>query len=297
MKNFLLSVLVLFSAILHAQTYCLTITFASSTPTTRTYNYTLTASEAVDASVFVEGTNNLTGFAVIGGPNSASMSGSFVLDITGVGSNYSYTVSDALPFGVITAATGAPVTEICGALPVSLIEFLATPKEQEVQLHWTVSLQRQIRHYEVEGSGDGRNFKKLGQLTATQTQAEQAFYAFTDQKPLSGPNYYRLRIVDQDGSFSYSPIRMVTFGAGNTVQILPNPTKGAVEVMFTAATEGSTTVNVLDMSGRLLQTRTIERQRGSNNVSIDLGGLAQGVYWIALLDETGTKSYRVVRAD
>lgn len=309
--TFLFFLLVLCFRLNGQNAYCFTVTEVSSNANSVTFSFQLIHNVAAgaDYSINISGTNGLASNAgtfnnYLAGANDVAMvpgahTGTFTFTKTGA-SPYTIFVDESLPeYGVVIANTSTLIPKDCNnpALPILLKSFTAKPVEYKSLLNWETSAEVLSSHYEVERSSNGIQFAKIGRVIAAGSVRSAKTYEYTDENPLPGVNYYRLRMVDKDDKFAYSHIAEVNFEDDIAVQILPNPTKGAVELMFTASTEGSTTVNVLDISGRLLQTRTIERQRGSNSVSLDLGSLAQGVYWIALLDETGTKSYRVVRAE
>jgi hypothetical protein len=105
---------------------------------------------------------------------------------------YSLYQKPPAPGGVILA---------CGALPVQLLTFTAELALGTVRLQWTVAQEVNLAGYEVERSVDGVQFGYLSRVTATGARA----YAAPDQVRV-GPQYYRLRLVDTDATFTYSPV-------------------------------------------------------------------------------------------
>lgn len=93
------------------------------------------------------------------------------------------------------------------SLPVSLLSFTAQAQGQKVITAWQVAGERNFSRYEVERSATALNFSSIGKVSASGATA----YQFTDPHPLPGANYYRLRLVDQDGSATYSKVVVVSF--------------------------------------------------------------------------------------
>lgn len=87
-------------------------------------------------------------------------------------------------------------------LPVKLISFTGTRIDPTIRLQWKVANETLFDYYQVERSLDGRSFTSIGNVPGT----GQDQYEFVDPFPLPGINYYRIRMVDRDGSFSYSKV-------------------------------------------------------------------------------------------
>lgn len=91
---------------------------------------------------------------------------------------------------------------LSSSLPVQLISFTGTRNDLKISLQWKVANETSFDFYQVERSLDGITFNSIGKLPGTM----QDQYQFDDPFPLPGTNYYRLKMVDQDGSFKYSKI-------------------------------------------------------------------------------------------
>ncbi len=96
----------------------------------------------------------------------------------------------------------------CTPLPVQLVSFTAEPVAGAVALRWRTAQEVNAARYEVERSADGLLFAPLSQQPARGAGT----YAATD-KARPGTQYYRLRLVDADASFSYSPVAVVNGAA------------------------------------------------------------------------------------
>ena len=116
----------------------------------------------------------------------------------------------------------------CIPLPVKLISFAGRNIGAGNRLEWQTVGGIRTDFFEIERSNDSRNFDALGSINGNGNSAPIHSYAFIDQQPLSGINYYRLRQTDNDGSSTYSQIIAITsVPPGNfSVTIYPNPSSG-----------------------------------------------------------------------
>jgi hypothetical protein len=112
-------------------------------------------------------------------------------------------------------------------MPVHLVSFTGQQLNGQVQLKWQSSAEENTSHFEVEKSADGKNFSQLLTRKAQGNSASLVSYNAIDNNPLSGTSYYRLKMVDLDGTFEYS--KLVAVSAEGTLQVraYPNPSKGS----------------------------------------------------------------------
>jgi hypothetical protein len=91
-------------------------------------------------------------------------------------------------------------------LPVELIYFQAQPLGEKVELAWQTAWERNSWEFVVQRSHDLQEFSDLGTVAASGDTQSRNTYAFVDEAPLPGANYYRLRLVDADGTHEYSKV-------------------------------------------------------------------------------------------
>ncbi len=162
-------------------------------------------------------------------------------------------------------------------LPVELTAFTAEAKNAAVQLAWRTASEKSSAWFEIERSHDGQVFTKIGQQAAQGTKVSTTDYTFLDAQPGAAVVYYRLRQVDVDGTFSYSPVRSVAVGGKAMLALFPNPTTGVATL--TGAQPG-TLVQVYDALGREVLAATAD---ATGSVALLLpSGLASGVYVVRL---------------
>lgn len=109
-------------------------------------------------------------------------------------------------------------------LPVELTYFRGQVFDNQVQLSWETAWERNAAHFDVQRSSDLKEFVTLKTLTATGNTRERSRYVFTDEMPLPGPIYYRLRQTDMDGKYEFSKIISVDFQtASPQIWVFGNP--------------------------------------------------------------------------
>jgi hypothetical protein len=117
-------------------------------------------------------------------------------------------------------------------LPVDLTYFKAEHVENKVNMTWETAWEKNSDEFVVERSSDMVRFEEIGSLPASGETTGRTQYSFTDETPLSGVSYYRLRMVDRDQSFSFSPTRDVLIhDLSARLEVSPNPaTTGNIRI-------------------------------------------------------------------
>lgn len=159
-------------------------------------------------------------------------------------------------------------------LPVFIEAFTAVPAGQNVQLKWNVSAEQLVASYLVEYSTDASNWTALGSVPAT--GASQ--YSYLHLSPVKGANFYRIRAVDLDGSYRFTPVRSVYLQKGNNLLVYPNPTdNGLIYVRMPELIVGkSVTVTVFALNGQ--QVTRVYLAAATQTEQLKLSGLAKGQY-------------------
>ncbi|WP_264793694.1 T9SS type A sorting domain-containing protein [Aureispira anguillae] len=170
-------------------------------------------------------------------------------------------------------------------LPIELFEFEAEKGIEylTINTYWVTKTELNGSHFEVEWSKNGgATFSKVGEVKAVGNSTSQQAYSFLHENPIIGHNYYRLKCVDLDGSFSYSKIRVVELLGNhvNPIIVFPNPTKDVVTIQCTALTTDAQ-LELMDESGKLISIRTMPK--GSTTQKLSLEELPTGIYLLRLI--------------
>jgi serine protease len=177
---------------------------------------------------------------------------------------------------------------ITGALPVTLLSFSSRNTDTGHLLKWEVTGESNSAYYLVERSYDAKVFGQIGQVAVTKESGQKG-YTFTDPMPLQGINYYRLKMVDADGSYAYSFI--VAQKSETTAQAItafPNPVTVESEVQISLAGIGNETVTVhlTNQMGQIVRRYLVKGGGKVSSFKIPASFFA-GTYYISCFNETG----------
>ncbi|HMP91406.1 MAG TPA: T9SS type A sorting domain-containing protein [Phnomibacter sp.] len=184
----------------------------------------------------------------------------------------------------VVAEIYASRVERGGVLPLSLMEFDARPSQNTVQIHWEATNEVNLAYYVVEKSTDGQRFNLLGTLVAK--NAAQAQYNITDAYPAAGNNFYRLRSVDKDGSFSLSGIVRIAFTGKTTtiVRSYPNPVQHTLLIEMANMPTGNYTLRIADTKGRITTTRQLYMQSSFAQWTVPVQNMKPGLYLVQIVN-------------
>jgi len=174
--------------------------------------------------------------------------------------------------------------------PVELMYFKGAERNCEAILTWATATEINVSHFSIEESTNGTDFTTLGRVDAIGNSQTERTYTYTDEQ-LTANNYYRLRIVDNDGSQEFSEIVLVTASCASGVSIadvFPNPVNDAMSIRFNSDIDHETaTVVITDNLGRTVMTEGIQVFLGANVVELNVNALPQATYFITIQGENG----------
>ncbi|MCI4671722.1 MAG: PQQ-dependent sugar dehydrogenase [Bacteroidia bacterium] len=167
------------------------------------------------------------------------------------------------------------------SFPIELSGFFAEADGPHVRLDWTTELEENASHFDIERAADGQNFGKIGQMEVNGRSRQGNEYDWLDKRPFLGPNYYRLKMIDTDGSFTYSEIRMVEM-TNTFISIYPNPVSRAKAAWLELSMEEALPVNVriFDLGGRMVSEETINSNSKQFKTRLNTSQLEAGTYMI-----------------
>lgn len=170
-------------------------------------------------------------------------------------------------------------------LPIDLIDFYGKSALDGIKLNWLTTNEVNNSHFEVLKLDNNSNFNPIGRVGAKKELNSLNTYAFTDDKPNKGSNYYQLKQYDLDGKFSLSKIIEVNFDLKSSFVVYPNPAKiGETIKMTLLDTDGLVDIQLVDMYQRIIQQKTLNAS--VNNLELNTSGLAPGVYILKVKTKT-----------
>jgi photosystem II stability/assembly factor-like uncharacterized protein len=160
-------------------------------------------------------------------------------------------------------------------LGAELLQFSAAVRDQKVvDLTWVSANEENLAHYELQRSADGGTFLPLAELAAEGRSSLNQDYEYLDEAPLRGRSFYRLRMIDHDGTESFSDVRSVLFqGFAERVNIFPNPLPTGELLNIRTIDGGTYTLDLYTADGEQVGTYPV-----SGDTAIQLPELPAGVY-------------------
>ncbi|QCR23186.1 T9SS type A sorting domain-containing protein [Pontibacter sp. SGAir0037] len=166
-------------------------------------------------------------------------------------------------------------------LPIELISFKATTTNAGVTLQWKTATEIKNDRFEIERSKDGFAFEKIGTVKGAGTSNTEQNYQFTDAKAFwnSDIQYYRLKQIDENGSFEYSTIVFAQHATtAFKVVAMPNPFQGQITISLGVPESTKAFVTITAINGKsLLQEQHTTDASGALTLA-DLDALSPGFY-------------------
>lgn len=143
------------------------------------------------------------------------------------------------------------------------------------KLTFSTSTETNNSHFNIERSIDSRRWETLGHIAGAGTTQEQQEYSFLDKSPESGTNYYRIKQVDFDGTFSYSKIVSAVWGTKPKITTYPNPASEQLQIQGLETVNDQTIqIEVINLQGQILL------QQNWNQEAVSVRQLPKGSYLI-----------------
>lgn len=166
-------------------------------------------------------------------------------------------------------------------LPLELLSFRAKPvNNNRVDLEWSTAQEREVLGFDVERSADGHKFETIAFQTAKNGKSQT--YRLSDDKPLRGVSYYRLKMREAREQSRYSLVEVVRFDQKHEVRVFPNPVSAGTEVVVETDLEEAFEVTITDASGR----QVLRQACGGNTARLKTNGLSSGIYFYKVESKT-----------
>lgn len=174
------------------------------------------------------------------------------------------------------------------SLPVTLASFQVSKLESQAFLQWTTTAETNTSHFEIQKSLNAKDWTTIGTREAAKESNAVLHYTHWDSQLAAGNIYYRLKMVDQDGTFAYSSIRNLLGENGAELVAFPNP---VTEKIFIKTTDSNqiAAVEIRNTTGQLVHQTA---QIGSEGISV--GNLVPGTYIIQIRNADGASAARKI---
>jgi len=199
-----------------------------------------------------------------------------------------------------TASYTIPVIAT-GVLPVKLSGFSGSLNGKTAQLNWQTAQEMNSSYFELQRSKDGSNFESFATISAKGFSNSSSNYQATDDVSIFAGNviYYRLKMVDTDGRFTYSTIVMLKINGSSVVSKLnvwPNPYNGQLHADFKTEKDGTAQIRISSIDGKIMLQSNIIVKKGQNVFVIGQAqSLPAGTYILNLLSDNKTENIKIIK--
>ena len=180
-------------------------------------------------------------------------------------------------------------------LPVTLLDFEGSLQPNGILLEWSTSSEINSSHFALEKSFDGINFRQIAQVNAAGNSNSVRQYDYLDQEPPSEVNFYRLKMVDINGKFLYSDVRLIRNSSiAQSVYVLGNPFTNTISIRFSRLPQTAIGLKIVGMDGKVFLNSTLSALPGTE-VNIDASRLVRGTYLLQVRSDSRTFIRKVIK--
>jgi len=204
------------------------------------------------------------------------------LAITGLDANTTY----FLRIYGWDGGTGAFNIEMSGtALPIELKSFTGKSLAVSNMLYWTTAAEKNVTSHIIERSASGSTWTEIGQKNGSGTSRLEQKYEMEDKSPLPKA-FYRIRTVDDNGQEHLSPMISINRDDHDLriTAAFPNPAGDLLNIQFYTPEEETVTMQITDLTGRLVFRQQMEAAKGTNLFPAILDQLCAGAYMINIVN-------------
>ena len=171
-------------------------------------------------------------------------------------------------------------------VPLRWLSFTGILDKSQVKLNWKTADEINNKGFDIERSTDAVSFEKIGWVDASSTNSYELF----DTKIVKGNTYYyRLKQVDKDGLYTYSPVIRINYSGNNTISIFPNPVKNNLVIQQSGT--GRTSVVITDLTGKTVYSTEF----AAGSLHINAQSWSKGLYLVRVFKDEEVSSFKIIK--
>ncbi len=179
-----------------------------------------------------------------------------------------------------------------GPLPLTLLSFTGEATPMGNVLKWQTVQEVNTKHFEIEWSDDGQRFQQVGVQAAAGNSFITLQYSHLHNNTVEGNNYYRLKMMDIDGQFTYSPVVQTKVNTSSTaITVFPNPVADFLQMKIKAVKNETIALELHNTDGKRVASKVVSLIKGSNLLNWKLPPLSSGNYFIIC----GNKNFKTIQ--
>lgn len=185
-------------------------------------------------------------------------------------------------------------------LPLVLLDFNATVANKKAVLNWVTGMEKALSHFVIERSVNGIDYTDAGMIFANGNSNVKVPYSYADALPANanGVIYYRLKMVDLDGKFQRSTVKLIRIGdAPKTLSIAayPNPVTTELRISLPESWQNKkVTLNIFSSNGQLV--KQVVASRASQTETVNVADITNGLYIVKATNGTEIATERIVKS-
>lgn len=170
--------------------------------------------------------------------------------------------------------------------PVSFGKLAAKKNNNVIELTWNTFSEINNQGFEIQRSTDGRNFHPIGFVNGQGNSSKEELYSYIDRYPFSGDNIYRLKQMDFDGRYEFSPLTTARIELSRNLSVYPNPGSSTSTTLH-ISTEllEMATIGIFSIDGKKVYELHADLNAGENLVDLSIANLKPGVYFARMTQE------------
>jgi hypothetical protein len=185
-------------------------------------------------------------------------------------------------------ASNIVLSVVAGILPLKLLNFTGKLEgSDKIALNWQSAQEEGFDKYEIEWCSDGRNWQKISEAPGTNRNAI-AEYSYLHTK-LSAVNYYRLKMIDIDGKYTYSLVLRIALAAEQTIAVYPNPAKDQVTINVPGGKPAI--LQLINNNGDIIMRKDLS----VTATLVDINHVPVGVYTVRIIQDGNISNNRLIK--
>ena len=180
------------------------------------------------------------------------------------------------------------------SLPLTLLKFNAAPQTDNVVLNWLTADEKNFRNFDIQRSTDGVNFSTVGTTNAKGDGA----YSYLDNTVAKGQvYYYRLKMIDIDGSFTFSLVQSAEIYAAASVKLFPNPTRNNITLLLENknSDQSESHIQIATTQGQICFDQKVNLTQGENTFTLPTENLPAGVFIVFVQLNNAQWQYKITK--
>ncbi len=166
-------------------------------------------------------------------------------------------------------------------LPVEIGAFHGWQIGEKAALRWVTESENNSAYFIIQHSADAENFTNIGSLPTSRESEGELEYVFTHERPILAHNYYRLKHVEQDNTFTYSDIISLRFLPAEAIVLFPNPVREELQFWYDRTMwREDARFEICNTTGQAVHSAEVAKGWG---MTLNVENLEQGVYFLRVI--------------